>query len=148
MSHSRSVAVLIAIATVLAGCASGAKLSETEAAAMPPAPGKTRIAVYRDGILGAAIQPEITVDAEPTGRCQPNGVFFVDVSPGIHRLTATTETTSAILVDTSKYPMAYVRCSIGLGLMVGRPNLTQVASETGAAAINDLVLIGSYSLRK
>jgi hypothetical protein len=137
---------LLLSAAVLAGCASGTTLSETSAATTPPAPGQTRIAIYRDEVMGAAIQPQISVDAEPTGKCQPNGVFFVDVPVGDHTLSATTETTSEIQVDTSTYPVAYVKCSIGFGFFVGRPKLIQVATETGAAAVNDLVLTGTYSV--
>jgi hypothetical protein len=140
------IAPLLVIAMVFAGCASGTKLSETNAATTPPADGKTRIAVYREGIMGAAVQPVVSVDAEPTGKCQPNGVFFVDVPAGSHALAATTESTSEIQVDTSNAPMTYVQCSIGLGFVVGRPKLIQVAPEAGAAAISELVLTGSYSL--
>jgi hypothetical protein len=140
------IASQLLCAAVLAGCASGTPLSESSAATTPPAPGQTRIAIYRDQVMGAALQPQISVDAEPTGKCQPNGVFFVDVSPGEHTLSATTETTSEIQVDTSVYPIAYVKCSIGFGLIVGRPKLIQVATETGAGAVGDLVLTGTFSV--
>ena len=138
-------AKLLAVA-IVAGCATGESLTEKGIEASATKPGMTRIVVYRDGVMGAAVQPEITVDSKPTGKCQPNGVFLVDVEPGVHRLTATTESTSAIDVDTKKYPVAYVKCSIGLGFFVGRPSLTQVPSEAGATETRDLAVIGTYAV--
>lgn len=142
---TKGSSVLLVVA-LMSGCASGTKLSETAVATTDVPAGKTRIVVYRDQVMGAAVQPEITVDAAPTGKCQPKGVFFVDVPAGMHRLTAMTETTSAINVDTSKYRVAYVKCSIGFGLFVGRPSLTQVASESGVVDTGELVLTGTYAL--
>lgn len=136
--------VLMSICCVLgvSGCASGAKLSEAKIATAPP--GMSRIAVYRTGIMGAAIQPVVSVDGKQTGKCQPNGVFFVDVKPGMHRVTATTESTAEVQVNTVDNPVSYVECSIGIGWVVGRPKLVGVTSETGEAVIGDLVLTGSY----
>jgi hypothetical protein len=136
--------VLIPLALSVAACASGASISETPKAQTSIPEGKTRIVVYRTQVLGAAIQPEVLVDGQPTGNCQPNGAFLVDVPAGIHTVSASTESTATAKVDTSDSPIAYVECSIGFGLFIGRPKLVPVMPETGAAVSNDLVLTGRY----
>ena len=138
--------VLLTAVLGVAGCASGPTLSELEVAPAAPAPGQSRIAVYRSGIAGAAIQPAINVNDVATGACQPNSVFFVDLEPGQHTVTAATEVTRSVDVDTAVRPVSYVQCSIGFGLLVGRPNLAEVEVGVGTAAINDLVFTGTYTI--
>jgi hypothetical protein len=141
-----SAAALLAAVLALSACATGPKLSETPEAQTSVEAGMSRIVVYRTGIFGTAIQPEITVDGEPTGKCQPNGAFHVDVNPGDHRLTATTEATSAVKLKTSENETIFVECSIGMGFFVGRPHLSVVDKQAGADAVRELVFIGQYRL--
>ena len=69
-------------ALALAACATGKNVTESPEAQVPLAPGKARIAVYRTGILGAAVQPAVSVDGRKTGSCTPNGVFYVECQAG------------------------------------------------------------------
>lgn len=140
----RATGVLPVVGLVLAGCASGPTLSETSVTRSAPKAGMTRIVVYRTGILGAAIQPVVSVDGRETGKCTPNGVFFVDVPKGQHQISATTEVQRQTVIDTSNVSTAYVRCSIGIGLIVGQANFEVVPGNQGASEAADLSFTGSY----
>ncbi len=139
-----ALGIASALTLTVAGCASGPTISETQNVVAPPAPGLTRIVVYRTGILGAAIQPIIKVGNKETGRCTPNGVFFVDVPKGKHRVSATTEVDRGITVDTTNASTAYVKCSIGFGVAVGRPKVEVVARATGMSETANLAYRGTY----
>ena len=131
-------------ATALAGCATGQKTSDVPASQTSLAPSTARIAIYRDGILGAALQPRVKVDGRKTGSCQPNAVFYVDVAPGTHEVSAATETTDSIFVDARAGQTHYVECSIGFGIFLGRPKLIEVTSGTGRGKVRELVFKGKY----
>jgi hypothetical protein len=133
-------------AGLLSACASGSSLSDSAVSIEPPAPGMTRITVYRDSIFGAAIQPAVRVNGTETGRCQPNGVFYVDVPDGTHEVIAQGETTSRVVIDTDLYDQAYIKCSIGMGIIGGRPQLVPVDAATGGRDVQDLVFTGNYTV--
>ena len=134
------------IGLTLAGCASGAKVLDEPSVLQTPPPGRSTIVVYRtQKFQGVAIQPLIKVDGKTTGRCNPNGAFFVDVEPGRHTVTAQTESTAETVVDTSHDPISYVECSIGIGVLVGRPKLVAVTPLTGQDQVRSLVNTGRYS---
>jgi hypothetical protein len=122
-------------AGLLSACASGSSLSDSAVSIEPPAPGMTRITVYRDSIFGAAIQPAV-----------PNGVFYVDVPDGTHEVIAQGETTSRVVIDTDLYDQAYIKCSIGMGIIGGRPQLVPVDAATGGRDVQDLVFTGNYTV--
>ncbi len=141
---ARKISLIVGACATLAACASGPTLSESESAQIAPAPDETRIVVYRNSILGAAIQPLVAVNGQQTGRCTANGVFFVDVPKGQYRISAATEVERAITVDTTNANIAYVRCSIGLGLIAGRPKFEVVPNETGRAESAGLSHTGTF----
>ena len=137
-------AVLLLGAAVLSGCASGRTTAELPQSQLALAPSNARIAVYRTGIMGAAVQPKVKVNGRKTGACQPNAVFYVDVPPGTYEVSASTESTETIFVDAKAGQTHYVECSIGFGVLVGRPNLVEVTSGTGRGKTRDLVFKGKY----
>lgn len=141
---ARRLIAAIGLAIALSGCASGTKWTDAEAVKVPPPRGQSRIVVFRDGLLGAAVQPTVTVNGRGTGTCQPNGAFFVNVPPGRHEVTATTEVTNSVQVETAKGSTAYVQCSIGIGFFVGRPHLTPVTPAFGEKAVQPLVFTGAH----
>lgn len=128
----------------LAACASGTSMSETPGAMAALGSSESQIVVYRTGIMGAAIQPLVQVDGADTGRCVPNGAFTANVAPGEHTVAISTEVTRSVVVDVTGGETAYVKCSIGLGFMVGRPQLTVVEPSFGRGESAGLVLTGSH----
>jgi hypothetical protein len=128
----------------LAACASGTSMSETPGAMAALGSNESQIVVYRTGIFGAAIQPLVQVDGAETGRCAPNGVFTANVAPGEHTVAISTEVTRSVVVEVAGGETAYVKCSIGLGLLVGQPHLDLVESSFGRGESAGLVLTGSH----
>jgi len=144
MKNIVKISCVLVSAAMLAGCASGVPVSESKVAKEEVPTGKARVAVYRTNLLGAAIQPVVSVDGKETGRCTPQGVFYVDVKPGQHTLSATTEVEKKSYLSVSEGETAYVKCSIGLGLFVGQPKLDVVSSSIGRTDTQKLKVTGKY----
>ncbi len=140
---SARFSALLLGALLLAGCASGTSVSESPEAKVPLAPGKARIAVYRTSIMGFGVQPVVSVDGRKTGDCTPNAVFYVDVAPGSHEISARTEATESITVRARANRVTYVECSIGIGLVVGRPHLVE-AGASAESKVAGLVFNGKF----
>lgn len=136
------LAVLAALS--VAACASGTPMQESKEAAAPIPKDMGRIVVYRTGIMGTAIQPGIAVDGSYKGKCIPKGAFSVDVKPGNHLISTETESRVETLVTVGKQQTAYVRCSIGMGVVVGRPVLEVVPPATGQSESASLAFTGKY----
>ena len=124
----KNIVALVGL-VALTACATGPTMQETRAE--PVADGESRITIYRPSVFGAAIQPTVYVNGAPTQKCKPRGASSVDVPRGVHRISATTEVEKGIRVDTTNASQAYVKCSIGMGLVVGRPYFEVVASKVG-----------------
>jgi len=131
---------------ILSACASGVELSKTDVLNEKIPSGESQIIVYRPSIFGAAIQPKVYVDNVETGQCQPQGVFIVKSGKGTHNISATTEVTKQLTIDVKPEETAYVRCSIGFGLMTGRPELTRVSNSVGEAEASNLKFTGVHCL--
>lgn len=129
---------------LLSGCASGTKFSELPIDQTQMDSGQAQMVFYRTQILGAAVQPTIYVDGQPTGKCTSKGVFLVDVVPGTHHVIASTETDSNVHVDVEPSNRTYIRCSIGIGLFIGRPKLEVVSGSTGKSESDTLSFTGKY----
>lgn len=134
----------ILLVGALSACASGPSMQELEPGASTIPVNKGRVVVYRTGILGAAIQPIVSVDGVERGRCQPNGAFTVDVAPGQRIVSASTEIQRETVVTVGQGQTAYVRCSIGFGILVGQPRLEVVPDQVGEQESAPLALIGRF----
>ena len=141
----KKIIILISLCT-LSACATGVELSKTSQAKEEVPNGEGQMIIYRSGIFGTAIQPKIFVDGAETGRCKPRGAFIVKGKPGEYDISTSTEVTKTITVDLQNKETNYVRCSIGLGFMVGQPKLTPVAKAIGEKEASDLKLTGVHCL--
>lgn len=128
----------------LSACASGPSMQESspQISAIPAEKG--RIIVYRTGIMGAAIQPTVTIGGVERGKCQPNGAFSVDVAPGEQIVSAATEVRRQTVVNVERGRHYYVRCSIGFGFLVGQPRLEVVPEATGKQESAPLAFVGAF----
>ena len=144
IGNATKILCVAVAAALLFGCASGVTVSESEVARAEVPKGKSRIAVYRTNLLGAAVQPTVRVDGKDTGRCTPQGVFYVEVKPGQHTLSATTEAQKTSYLSVAEGEVAYVKCSIGFGLLIGQPRLDVVSSSVGRTDTRNLKVTGSY----
>ena len=140
----RSIGVVCTAALGLSACASGTTLSESAPSVPAVQRDEARLVFYRTQLLGAAVQPKIFVNGSETDTCQPNKVFFVDVRPGTHLITASTENKETLSVNVLSGETKYVECEMDIGFVVGRVDLKVVAVETGVSEVGPLAFSGLY----
>jgi len=146
MKLNNTTIALSFLALALGACATGEKLSTQSLAFHSVPAGKARIAIYRTKVIGAAVQPSVVVADQETGVCKPKGVFFVDVAPGKHVISATTEATDYVAVNARAGQISYVECSIDSGIVIGRPDLEIVDKIIAEQVIGELALTGKYNV--
>ena len=123
MPNLSKLVVVAVVASILAGCAtSGQKFSDAAAAAPAAAkldPNNGRIYFYRTMLLGAAVQPVVTVNGEVVGRATPNGYFYVDRKPGAYEIVTATEVDRELTLTLDKGQTRYVKLNLSMGFIVG-----------------------------
>ncbi len=100
--------------------------------------GDTKLVFYRTSFYGFAIQPKIFVDGKEVTLCVPGRATTLKVNPGSHRVTAKTLSEKELIVSVPKGGTAYVRCSIGVGVVVGGAKLVSVPPQEAAPKANKL----------
>ena len=137
---------LILITAVISGCASGPKYSEVKNSIPALDPEQGRIFFYRPSVIGAAIQPNILVNGSVVGEMVSKGFFYVDRSPGHYVVSASTESEATLQLMLQASQTQYVKGSISIGILVGRPNLTLVDQMNALSEMQDLGYSGSAPL--
>jgi hypothetical protein len=121
----------------LIGCASGPKYAEIAKTIPELAPDKGRIYIYRNSILGAAIQPKVKLNGEVIGSAVPKGFYFVDRSPGNYKMMTSTEVDRTLSFVLEKEQTRFVRLNISIGFFVGHVYPELVDDEVGKKEINE-----------
>jgi hypothetical protein len=112
-------AMMLSPAAAVAGGKPGA------APAIPsPKPGMGQVVFFRPGGMGALIKCTVREDGKMVARVSPNRYYVVDMKPGVHTFTAKSEATDAVTVQVEPDETSFVKCKIGMGIGVGRPNLS------------------------
>lgn len=132
----------LAVVLLLTGCASGPKFSTVESTLATPPAGKARIFFYRTTALGAAIQPEIKLNGTVVGKAEPHGVFFVERDPGNMEVVTGSEVERKLTFTIGAGETRYVRCSVGLGVLVYRIIPELVDAEEAKKEVADLSYTG------
>lgn len=100
-------------------------------ASLPSIEGKSaRLALFRTNYFGLAVQPKVFVDGREIGRCTPGNAYVVDLKPGEHQISATTEAEKITTFSIAAGETAYINCSIGMGVLVGRAVFERVPEAT------------------
>ncbi|HMI40127.1 MAG TPA: DUF2846 domain-containing protein [Sphingomicrobium sp.] len=95
-----------------------------------PAAGQGQVVFFRPGkFVGSAIRCTVREDGKMLGRAGNGHYFVVSAAPGAHRYTTKTEATDTLNVEVEPDETTYVKCSIGMGVMAGRPNLSPATPE-------------------
>ena len=113
-------ALFVLLVALLSGCASGPKYAEVVPTIPSLTPSQGRIYFYRPSALGAAVQPEITLNKQKVGTAKPHGFYFVDRAPGDYEVAASTETEKKLTFTLEPRQERFVRLKIQMGLFVGR----------------------------
>jgi hypothetical protein len=133
---------------VLAGCASGVKHKDMLSAMPSMGPGQGRIYFFRsNSFVGAALQPEIRLNAEAVGKSMPGGFFYVDRPAGKYVAAASTETEKTLTFDLAAGETKYVRSSTSFGIVVGRVILDLETAAKANEELGDLSYTGPLAAR-
>jgi hypothetical protein len=136
--------VLAVLAACLFGCsATGPRFSEVSQNLPSLGENEGRIYFYRNSILGAAVQPEVSVNGQVVGKSQPSSFFFIDRPAGTYRATARTEAEGSINIVLRPRQTAYVQMSISMGFLVGQPAFERVGEAEGRSALPPLAYGGT-----
>ncbi|MET3443391.1 hypothetical protein ABIC94_004184 [Variovorax paradoxus] len=139
--------LLAALAACLFGCsATGPRYSEMAQSLPSLGENEGRIYFYRNSILGAAVQPEVSLNGQVVGKSQPGSFFFVDRPAGSYRATARTEAEGSIDIALRPRQTAYIEMSISMGFLVGHPAFERVAEPEGRKALPSLAYGGKMPL--
>jgi len=130
---------LISSFIFLQGCATlGPAFQKTET--IPDGVGL--VYIYRpDSFFGAAVAYDVKV-GETVITELPNGGYFAYFSnPGEVEFWAKTESKSAVTLDIKQNQIYYIKGTIGVGFLVGRPHLMVVTPEVGEKEISECKMI-------
>ncbi|WP_371225539.1 hypothetical protein [Roseovarius sp. 2305UL8-3] len=123
----------------------GEQASELTLANLPPVKSdRARLVVFRTSIMGLAVQPIIKLDGKETRRCSPGVALAADLAPGAHTLSGATEVEATLTVNTAPGTTTYVKCSIGMGLLVGRIMFDQVSESQALKHGDDVQVRNTY----
>jgi hypothetical protein len=134
--------LLLSVA-IIAGCAaSGPRF---EATAQAPSD-KGLVYIYRPGkFMGGGVVFDVHVGPKADNNAivslRSGGYFPYYAEPGELELWGKTESTSSVTVDVKAGQTTYVRGSVGVGFLVGRPSLEVVDSATGEKELKDCKLL-------
>jgi hypothetical protein len=136
---AKALVYLAAVAGLLVGCASGPKFSDQTANIEPLRPDYARIYLYRlPALLGAAIQPAVLLDGKKVGFAVPGGVFFVDVAPGKHIVSVTSDNELILPLNTAANETKYIRLTVEPSTWTSNIRPVAVDTEIGQHEVRDL----------
>ena len=121
---------VVTIAALLTGCASGPKFSAVKSSFAPLAQDKGRIYFYRTSALGAALNPDVKLNAEVVGTAKAKGFFYTDRPAGNYEVETSTEVTRKLTLQLEQGQTRYVRFNVTMGFFVGHvyPELVEPAA--------------------
>lgn len=89
----------------------------------PPA-GMGQVVFYRSSRMGALISCRVHENGAVVNRLPPGRYFVHQTTPGAHEYSVRSEARDTIRVEVEEGETQFVRCAVGVGLGVGRPNLS------------------------
>jgi hypothetical protein len=133
----------LSLAALLTACASGPKMAEVASSIPPLKANEARVFFYRSGsMMGAAIQPNISLNGKVVGVSKPGGFFFVTTAPGAMEVSTATEVEKKLTFTLEAGQTRYVRTKVGFGIAVGRVYPELVDSAEGAKELAETSYIG------
>ena len=139
-----SFVVLLAVASILSGCASVPMASDEKDAAAKTfrvTPGKSNIYVYRNESIGGAVKMEVDVDGQQVGTTAAKTYLVVTVNPGKHTLASHAEGNNSLVVDTQPGKNHFVWQEVKMGVLYAGSKLQLVDDQTGKTGVGECKLI-------
>ena len=109
---------------------SSAPSAERAAPAIPPpAAGMGQVVFYRSSQMGMLVSCRVREGETVVNRLPPGKYFIHQTTPGAHEYNVRSEARDALRLEVEEGETYYVRCAIGMGFGVGRPNLSPQSRE-------------------
>ncbi len=132
-TFGQDAAVEAAAATAEAAAADAVApvAAAVEAAADMAKPAKTlgtgKLIFFRKGgLMGMAISCAVFENGVKVSSLSPGKYFEIDATEGLHQYSVRSEATDTLRIEVEAGETYYNECSIGMGIMAGRPNLSPV----------------------
>jgi hypothetical protein len=131
MKKNVSLVLMLIVTALLSACASGPAYKDVQSSIPSLRSDKGRIYFYRTAMMGAAVQPGITLNGAKVGSAVPGGFFYVDQAPGNCEVIAATEAENKLTFTLDRAQTRYVRLDMQMGLFVGHV-VPRLVDETDA----------------
>lgn len=95
----------------------------------PPPAGMGQVVFYRSSRMGMAISCRVREGDQIVNRLPPGRYFVHQVAPGVHEYMVRSEARDVLRLEVEEGETHYVRCAIGMGIGLGRPNLSPQNAE-------------------
>jgi hypothetical protein len=120
-----AIAATTAMPATMVQSAMAAAPAAPKVAKIIPAPpaGKGQIVFYRSGGSGMMLGCGVNTQGERISALGAGRYFILPVEPGALSYTVKSEATDSLTLEVGPDETAYVKCSIKMGIVVGRPDL-------------------------
>jgi hypothetical protein len=125
--------LMFASSLLFTGCGSAAPAgSETPEYRYQADANSALLHIYRNSFAGMAVSYDLYFDNEFVFNVTNKSKITIRVvSEGIHTLWAETEAKTELQIDVRFGNEYYVKCGVGMGILVGRPKMELVHEQTG-----------------
>lgn len=137
-------ALLLTSVLVFAGCAStpkGDPMVDSKAKNFRTNPNGAYLYVYRNETMGFLYKMDVIVDNQLLGSNGAKNYMWIDLQPGLHKISSVAENTSVVEINVKPGKNYYVWQEVKMGIMSARTNVQQVDEATGQAGVNECSLI-------
>lgn len=118
------VGMALTLAGVFSPPAMAADGAATVAALPAPPAGQGQIVFWRPGsIVGAALGCGVNQGTERISALGRGKYFLLNLAPGAYEFNAKSEAKDTLNLEVEEGEVYYVKCTIRMGIMTGRPNL-------------------------
>jgi hypothetical protein len=106
------------------GTEASAKAEKVAPQIPPPPAGMGQVVFYRPSGMGGLVSCRVSEGDKVVNRLPPGKYFVQTTTPGVHEYSVHSESKDVLRVNVEDGETQYARCTIRMGIMVGRPNLS------------------------
>ncbi|KJZ43449.1 DUF2846 domain-containing protein [Pseudomonas fluorescens] len=142
----KKTAGAFALIGALHGCASvpmGDPVADAEMKRFGTVPDMSRVYIYRNENMGAAIKMTVTVDGRVIGATAANTYLVAEVSAGSHTIGSDAENLTMLKINAQPGRNLYVWQEVKMGFGYARSQLHLVSESEGRKGVLETKLAGS-----
>lgn len=140
------ITTLAAVLTLVSACASvpmGSAEQDAEMKRSSAAPDMSRVYIYRNENMGAAVKMAVAIDGRMIGATAANTYLAADVTPGPHTISSDAENLTLLKINAVPGRSIYVWQEVKIGFGYARSQLHLVPEAEGRAGVNETKLAAS-----